>query len=101
LPWSVYIIETSAGTLYTGVSTDVARRFREHHGGRRGARYFRGAKPRAVVFVEDGHTRSSACRREAAIKRLSREGKLALIATLRVPAGGVPAEAGPTNHASG
>ena len=80
MPWSVYIIETSAGTLYTGVSTDVARRFREHAGGRRGARYFRAAKPGAVVFVEGGHTRSSACRREAAIKRLSREGKLQLIA---------------------
>lgn len=80
MPWSVYIIETSTGTLYTGVSTDVERRFREHAGGTRGARYFRGAKPRAVVFVEGGHTRSSACRREAAIKRLSREGKLQLIA---------------------
>lgn len=91
MPWSVYIIETSAGTLYTGVSTDVARRFREHAGGRRGARYFRGAKPTAVVFVEDGHTRSSACRREAAIKRLSREAKLALIATLPAPSGVGPA----------
>ena len=80
MPWSVYIIETSTGTLYTGVSTDVERRFREHAGGTRGARYLRGAKPRAVVFVEGGHTRSSACRREAAIKRLSREGKLQLIA---------------------
>ena len=80
MPWSVYIIESTAGTLYTGVSTDVARRFREHADGRRGARYFRGAKPRTVVFVEGGHTRSSACRREAAIKRLSREAKLQLIA---------------------
>ena len=83
--WSVYIIESSTGTLYTGVSTDVERRFREHAGGCRGARYFRGAKPRAVVFVECGHTRSSACRREAAIKRLSRDGKLALIAARELP----------------
>jgi len=85
LPWSVYIIESTTGTLYTGVSTDVQRRFREHAQGRRGARYFRGAKPRSVVFVEDGHTRSSACRREAAIKRLSRAAKLALIATRELP----------------
>ena len=88
MPWSVYIIETSTGTLYTGVSTDVERRFREHAGGTRGARYLRGAKPKAVVFVEGGHTRSSACRREAAIKRLSREGKLALIATVPALSGG-------------
>ena len=80
MPWSVYIIESTTGALYTGVSTDVERRFREHADGRRGARYFRGAKPRAVVFVEGGHTRSSACRREAAIKRLSRADKLQLIA---------------------
>ena len=85
MPWSVYIIESTTGTLYTGVSTDVQRRFREHAQGRRGARYFRGAKPRSVVFVEDGHTRSSACRREAAIKRLSRAAKLALIATRELP----------------
>ena len=80
MPWSVYIIETTAGTLYTGVSTDVARRFREHAGGPRGAHYFRSAQPKAVVFVEGGHTRSSACRREAAIKCLSRADKLRLIA---------------------
>ena len=91
MPWSVYIIESTTGTLYTGVSTDVARRFGEHAGGGRGARYFRGAKPKAVVFVEGGHTRSSACRREAAIKRLSREGKLALIATLPAPSDAGPA----------
>ena len=85
MPWSVYMIESSTGALYTGVSTDVARRFREHAGTRRGARYFRGAKPQAVVFVEGGHTRASACRREAAIKRLPRAAKLALIAASRTP----------------
>lgn len=77
--WSVYIIECTDGTLYTGVSTDVARRFNEHAGGKRGARFFRGRVPRAVVFIESGHTRASACRREAAIKRLPRQAKLALL----------------------
>lgn len=85
MPWSVYMIESSTGALYTGVSTDVARRLREHAGTRRGARYFRGQKPQAVVFVESGHTRASACRREAAIKRLPRAAKLALIAASRTP----------------
>jgi len=77
--WSVYIIRCDDGSLYTGVSTDVERRFREHRGHPRGARYFNGRKPLEVVWREGGHTRSSACRREAAIKKLSREGKLRLI----------------------
>ena len=78
--WYVYIIECSDGTLYTGVSTDVARRFRQHAETKQGARFFRGRTPVRVVYVESGHTRSSACKREAAIKRGSRDSKLALIA---------------------
>ena len=65
--WSVYMIEADDGAYYTGVSTDVERRFQEHCNGGRGARYFRGRKPVAVVYQEPGHTRSSACQREAAI----------------------------------
>ena len=79
MDWSVYIIQTTRGALYTGVSTDVERRLREHAGSKRGAKYFRGQRPAALVFVEGGHTRASACRREAAIKRLSRARKLELI----------------------
>ncbi|MEM9301287.1 MAG: GIY-YIG nuclease family protein [Pseudomonadota bacterium] len=77
--WTVYIIEADDGSLYTGVTTDVERRFAEHRDGPRGARYFRGRRPRAVVYTESGHDRSSAARREAAIKRLGRDAKLALI----------------------
>lgn len=79
MDWSVYIIRCDDGSLYTGVSTDVERRFREHLGQPRGAKFFGGRKPLEVVYREDGHTRSSACRREAAIKKLGREGKLRLI----------------------
>ena len=78
--WSVYIIRASDDSLYTGVSTDVERRFQEHRTGKRGARFFHGRTPVAVVFVEGGHSRSSACRREAAIKRMGRAQKLTLIA---------------------
>lgn len=77
-PWSVYMIECDDGSLYTGVSTDVERRFQEHRKGARGAKYFSGRKPVGVVFQEGGHTRSSACQREAAIKKLSREQKMLL-----------------------
>lgn len=77
--WTVYIIRCDDSSLYTGVTTDLARRFREHAAGARGARYFNGRKPLEVVYSESGHDRSSACRREAAIKKLGREGKLQLI----------------------
>ena len=77
--WSVYIIRCDDGSLYTGVSTDVERRFREHRDQARGARYFNGRRPLEVVYREDGHSRSTAAQREAAIKKLSREQKLLLI----------------------
>ncbi len=84
--WAVYIVAASDGSLYTGVTTDMARRLREHGGSRRGARYFNaGRRPRDLVFCETGHSRSSAARREAAIKKLSRAQKIALIARASPP----------------
>lgn len=78
LNWCVYMIECDDGSLYTGITTDMARRFREHCQGKRGARYLRGRAPLGVVFLERGHNRSSALRREAAIKGLLRESKMSL-----------------------
>lgn len=85
--WTVYIIEADDGSLYTGVTTDVQRRFAEHGAGPRGARFFNGRRPVQIVYTEPGHDRSSACRREAAIKRLNREQKLALVAGQPTPVG--------------
>jgi putative endonuclease len=79
--WVVYIVESARGALYTGVTTSLERRLREHAGGGRGARFFRTAPPTAVRYVEPAVDRSSAQRREAEIKRLTRRAKLALIAT--------------------
>ncbi len=77
--WSLYIIEASDTSLYTGITTDVERRFAEHLQGPRGARYFNGRKPLKVVYREDGHDRVSASRREAEIKKLSRSAKQDMI----------------------
>ena len=77
--WIVYIIRCDDDTLYTGVTTNLERRFREHRDLSCGAKYFNGRKPLAVVYSENGHDRSSACQREAAIKKLGRDGKLDLI----------------------
>ena len=77
--WSVYIIEANDSSFYTGIATDVERRFEEHCGAVRGAKYFNGRKPVKVAYQESGHTRSSACKREAEIKKLSRKQKIILI----------------------
>lgn len=78
--WYVYIIRTDDDQLYTGITTDIQRRWQEHARGRAGARYFRGRTPRQLCLLETHPDRSSATRREAAIKRLSRAQKLQLIA---------------------
>lgn len=76
--WFVYIIRATDGSLYTGITTDVARRFREHGSGR-GARYFRGRQPEAILYLEPCLDRSGASRREAAIKLMTRAEKLVLV----------------------
>jgi putative endonuclease len=77
--WYVYMIRATDQSLYTGITTDVERRFAEHQSGRAGAKYFRGRSPEQLVLVESGYDRSSASIREAQIKKLSREQKLELI----------------------
>lgn len=79
--WFVYIIEADDGSWYTGVTTDVERRFAEHVSGARGARYFRGRQPETIVFIEGSHNHVSACQREAQIKKLSRAQKQVLVDT--------------------
>ena len=77
--WFVYMIEASDGSLYTGITTDVERRFKEHCSPEKGARFFRGRQPVKVVYTETHPDRSSALRRESAIKNLSRNEKKMLI----------------------
>jgi putative endonuclease len=76
--WFVYIILCSDASLYTGISTDVARRFAEHQQ-QKGAKYFRSRSPKEIVYTESKHTRSTASQREITIKSLSRHAKLSLI----------------------
>lgn len=77
--WTVYIIRADDDSLYTGITTDMQRRWREHSGERAGAKFFRGRKPAKLVYMEGGHSRSSATRREAAIKQLKRPAKELLL----------------------
>lgn len=78
--WWVYIIRTEDDRLYTGVTTDVDRRFREHCAqGTRSARYLRAHRPRAVVFRQRVGSRSLAQQVEWRLKQLSRAQKEAVI----------------------
>lgn len=83
--WWVYILRCGDGTLYTGIALDVPARLAQHRAGT-GARYTRGREPLELVYQEASASRSSATRREAAIKRATRGEKLALIQSIGVPA---------------
>jgi predicted GIY-YIG superfamily endonuclease len=76
--WFVYILRCRDGSLYTGISTDVDQRVATHNAGR-GARYTRPRLPVSVVHLERKRSRSTALRREAAIKALSRAEKLNML----------------------
>ncbi|NNG13390.1 MAG: GIY-YIG nuclease family protein [Halobacteria archaeon] len=76
--WQVYIILCTDNSLYTGITNNMERRLSQH-GGQQGARYFRGRRPQQLVYLESGHTRSTASKREAAIKKLARTDKLCLL----------------------
>lgn len=80
--WCVYLLRCADGTLYTGITNDLARRLVAHRQGR-GARYTRGRGPLALVHSEPARTRSQALRREHELKRLRRRDKLALLDTPR------------------
>jgi putative endonuclease len=67
------------GSLYTGIATDVPRRFAEHENGVKGARYLRGRGPLELVFQAKVGDRSLATRAELKIKRLGRDAKERLI----------------------
>lgn len=68
-PWFVYVIECQGGSLYTGISTDVARRLAAHLAGR-GARYTRLHPPERLLLTIEFSNRSEALKAEYDIKQL-------------------------------
>ncbi|KWI25365.1 GIY-YIG nuclease family protein [Burkholderia stagnalis] len=82
MSWFLYLIECADGSVYTGITTDVAARFDEHAAGK-GARYTRSRKPRAVLASFPLADRSSASRAEYWVKQLSPKQKRELAAGMR------------------
>ncbi|WP_286239578.1 GIY-YIG nuclease family protein [Neptuniibacter halophilus] len=78
--WFVYILRCADGSLYTGVTTDLQRRLRQHNGELvGGAKYTRLRRPVELVWQEPHPDRSAACKRESAIKKWPRQAKLKLL----------------------
>jgi len=76
--WVVYVLRCADGSLYTGITNHLARRLAAHRAGT-ASRYTRARRPVRLVYQERRRTRSAALKREAAIKRLPRAAKLAML----------------------
>ncbi len=71
------MILCSDDSIYTGITTDVNKRFSQHKN-KKGAKYFYARRPEKIVFIEEGHNRSTASQREYELKQFSRTKKLSL-----------------------
>ena len=80
MDWIVYILRCSDGSYYTGITNDILRRVQQHNAGK-GAKYTKGRGPVELVYQEGHPNRSSSSRREAEIKKLTKEQKETLIIT--------------------
>lgn len=89
--WLVYVLRCRDGSLYTGITNDLARRLAAHAAGR-ASKYTRSRLPVRIAYQEPQATKSLALKREAAIKRMSRRTKLALAGT-STPGAGRPGRA--------
>lgn len=75
----VYILKCNDDTLYTGVTTNLARRVKEHNSSTLGAKYTRPRRPCKLVYSKQFATRSAAQIEESRIKSLSRSEKQKLV----------------------
>ena len=78
MKYFVYLLECADGSLYTGITTDIERRLKEHQAGT-GGHFTRAKGAKRILYTEEHPDRSSASKREAAIKKLSRPQKLSLV----------------------
>ena len=76
--WHAYILKCKDNTLYTGITTDIHRRLKEHNR-KKGGAYTRARLPVKLIYKEPYRTKSQALKREAQIKGLTRKKKIALI----------------------
>ena len=78
--WYVYLVRAENQALYCGISLDAQKRFAQHCAGK-GARFFSTSPAQALVYVEECADKSTALRRELAIKRLPKSAKEQMVLT--------------------
>jgi len=81
--WYLYILKCKDGTLYTGITNNIEKRVDEHNNGKNGSKYTRARRPLVLAYNEECKNRSEASKREAVVKKMSREEKLFLIKSFR------------------
>ncbi len=84
--WLLYLLRCSDGSLYTGITNDLPKRLKAHDSGK-ASRYTRSRLPVTLAYTEPHRSKSSALKREVAIKKLRRFEKLRLVAGSRASAG--------------
>jgi Predicted endonuclease containing a URI domain len=78
--WIIYLLECGDKSLYCGITNNLERRLKQHRGeSKGGAKYTRSHQPCRLVYKEESLSRSKALQREAVIKKMTKEAKLALI----------------------
>lgn len=78
--WFVYLIRCNDSSLYTGITTDIERRFQEHRGkDNKGAKYLKGKDPLELVWQRKAKDRSEASKLEYYIRSLTKDKKEQLI----------------------
>lgn len=80
LPYFIYILKCADGTLYTGSTSDIEKRVHAHNNLKSAAKYTRSRRPVELGYFEKFKSKSEALKREAALKKLTREAKLELVA---------------------
>lgn len=81
--YTLYILSCADGRLYTGITTDIERRLKEHTASKLGAKFTRGRGPVNLVYSAAFDNRSLASREEARIKKLSRQKKLEMVQSIK------------------
>ena len=84
MKWFLYVLQCSDGTYYTGVTTNVDRRAKEHNNSKRGAKYTRSRRPTKVVYMTEYNNRSSAQKSEYLFKQLTRKQKEEVINKVKI-----------------
>jgi predicted GIY-YIG superfamily endonuclease len=87
--WSLYVLKCKDGTYYTGITNDLSRRVKQHNEGT-ASRYTRSRGPVKVIFQEPCRGKSSALKKEYAVKSLTRKMKEEYMRAKKIGVRGAP-----------